>query len=444
MVYGSEDFKAYLEKVISIGNLDWVKNHLSLKEKPNFWTILEYGEERGTQSKSAHETRSSRMIRWLMDPNETHGLGNIFAYKLMEQIGLKYNYSPKSNQHITATAEYMDIDTFYKDLSQKMCIAIELKQFAKEGKSTGYDSQLDKYEDLISQEIKENKEDVTPYYIFLTPLKEQPSNEKWYPLGYQELIDIIEQVYTEKIRDSKAQYIEDTKKIMLDFKDDLQRSLDFLKKDNSFIMDTLTEKEKQLTLKIAEEIEHGENSNYLENLMAINYNEDLNVKDIILIMKDYISVQKHTPNTGVRMLMRKIYNYLSSAEDINTDPEVEDKVKSIATPIKEQLIKKYNLNYNSVQLTRGKGQGMYLYHTDGEHRIYLSGDTYGNFPNDGIQLLSIPNKNIVRKSSCVSNSQFHVDDAIIQEDKIQDKKEEITLNQLIESYIMEAIMELNN
>src|SRR5690625_4728544 len=148
MTYTLTDYQNFLDKVQDIQALDWVKNHLHLKEKPNFWTILEYGEYRGSQERSAHETRSSRMIRWLMDANETHHLGNIFAQKLLQLIGVDYEYSPDRNKLIKATAEDMDIDIFYKDLSQKICLAIELKQYAKEGQTTGFDSQLDKYEEI--------------------------------------------------------------------------------------------------------------------------------------------------------------------------------------------------------------------------------------------------------------------------------------------------------
>lgn len=443
MEYTDNDYKAYIGKIKRINKLDWIQHHQRLKDKPNFWAILEYGEDRGTQSKSAHETRSSRMIRWLMDPNETHGLGNIFAHKLMQRLGIEYNYSAEKNQLITATAEYMDIDIFYKDLSQNICLAIELKQYAKEGKSTGYDSQLDKYEALVRKDIEESKPAITPHYIFLTPLKDVPSNEAWHSLGYQEFIDIIDSVYTDKIRDSKAPYIEDTKKIIIDFRDDMQQTLEYLKKDHSFIANNLTEKEKQLTLAIAEDVEHGKQSSHLNRLIEMNTDASLDVKDIIVIMKDYIMVQTHTPNTGVRMLMRKLYNYLSSDDDIATDPEGHEKVVTTPTPIKEQLINKYNLSYNKVQLTQGKGQGIFLYHKDKPYRIYLSGDTYGKFPNAGIQLLSIPENTIVNRSKQVSTNQFHVDDAIIRENKVYDKDGEVSLDTLIEQFIMGAVVELD-
>jgi len=59
----------------------------------------------------------------------------------------------------------MDIDVLYKDLSQNMCLAIEVKQFAKEGKTTGFDSQLDKYEALVKKRISQLNQDIQPYYI---------------------------------------------------------------------------------------------------------------------------------------------------------------------------------------------------------------------------------------------------------------------------------------
>ena len=443
MEYTDNDYRSYIGKIKRINKLDWIQHHQRLKSKPNFWAILEYGEERNTRSKSAHETRSSRMIRWLMDPNETHGLGNIFVHKLMQRLGIEYNYSAEKNPLITATAEYMDMDIYYKDLSQSMCIAIELKQYAKEGKSTGYESQLDKYEDLVTQDIEESKPVITPTYIFLTPLKDAPSNDAWYSLGYQEFIDIIDNVYTDKIRDSKVPYIEDTEKIIIDFRDDMQQTLEYLKKDNSFIANSLTEKEKQLTLAIAEDVEHGKQSSHLNRLIEMNTDASLDVKDIIIIMKDYIMVRNSAPNSGVRILMRKLYNYLSSGDDISTDPEVHEKAVTTPTPIKEQLINKYNLSYNKVQLTQRKGQGIFLCHKDKPYKIYLSGDTYGNFPNAGIQLLTIPENTIADRSKQVITNQFHVDDAIIRENKVYDKDGEVSLDTLVEQFIMGAVVELD-
>lgn len=445
MTYHAEDYKTYLEKLLDFKKIDWIKNHLQLMKKPNFWTILEYGESKGSQDRSAHETRSSRMIRWLVDANETHNLGNIFAHKLVELIGGYYSFEPGKNKAIKSTAEDMDIDVLYKDLSQNMCLAIEVKQFAKEGKTTGFDSQLDKYEALVKKRISQLNQDIQPYYIYLTPLKEEPSNKNWHPVSYQELIDIIDQVSGAYLSESDDPYVEDTKKIISDFKDDLQRSIDYLQKDHQYIRDTLTDKERELTLDLAEEIQHETDSEYLDQLLALNEDEDTDIKDLILIIKDYskAQIQNHSPNDAVRILIRKIYNYMSADKQLDTDILRDYKVRETISPIKTKLIEKHNLDYDEIELTRGKGQGLYLNHKDNKYRIYLSGDVHGHFPNDGIQLLAHPDKSIIQLSKHVANRQFSVENELILEDRISYRTGgDIDLDTLMEEYIIQAIKEL--
>ncbi len=447
MTYHAKDYKKYIKKLQDFKKIDWIKNHLDLIKKPNFWTILEYGESKGSQDRSAHETRSSRMLRWLVDANETHNLGNIFAHKLIELIGGDYPFHPEKNKAIKSTAEDMDIDVLYTDLSQNMCLAIEVKQYAKEGKTTGFDSQLDKYEALVKKRISQLSQDIQPYYIYLTPLKEEPSNKNWHPVSYEEMINIIHHVFAEYLAELGDQYVEDTKKIISDFKDDLQRSIDFLQKDHQYIREALTDKEIELTLDLAEEIQHETNAKHLDQLLALDEEKDSDIKDLILIIKDYTKaqIQNHSPNDAVRILMRKIYNYLSADKKVDTDFLRKYNVRETITPIKTELIEKYNLDYDSIELTRGKGQGLYLYHKDNTYRIYLSGDSHGHFPNDGIQLLTDPGKAILDLSKHVANRQFNVQNELILEDRISYRAGgDIDLDTLMEEHIMQAIKELND
>src|SRR5699024_8449032 len=100
MSYTKKDYEKYLEIVKDFNEEKWVQHQLLLQEKPNVWFILEYGEK----SVSTHEERTSRMFRWLLDPNETHNLGNIFAHKLFRLIGVDYTYQLGRNAEVKATA----------------------------------------------------------------------------------------------------------------------------------------------------------------------------------------------------------------------------------------------------------------------------------------------------------------------------------------------------
>lgn len=215
MTYNLEFYQTYVEKLKGFSQINWVKNYLDLKLRPNFWTILEYGQIASSRQRSSHEIRYSKMIRWLFDANENHNLGNVFATKLLTRIDhqTSYQLDLEKNNQIKSIAESLeDIDIFYSDLNQNVCLAIELKQFTTEHESTGYDSQLDKYEDAVKSFITKKGKSITPYYVYLTPLKEQPTNPNWHAVGYQELIEIITEVNEEYLSESTAVYASDIKK----------------------------------------------------------------------------------------------------------------------------------------------------------------------------------------------------------------------------------------
>lgn len=439
MTYCMKDYENYLEKLKEIKSLGWVESHLHLREKPNFWAILEYGEERGTQDRSAHETRSSRMFRWLLDPNGTHQLGNIFAQKLIQLIGGDYTYQPGKNEAIYVTNEEKHIDVLYKDFSQKIVLAIEVKQYAEEGQSNGV-SQLDRYEEYVKQH-----KGLHSYYVYLTPLKDKPSNSNWLPVGYAEFIKMINEVEAEVLVTSESKYIEDTKKIIADFKEDLQRSIDYLKKDNSYIKEALTYKEKQLTLMLAQEIQHDTDGKHYQQLVDIAQDEHLPIKDLIIIIQDYLFAQNHSPNAEMRILIRKIFNYLSGGKQLDTDLTTTYTVKATHSPIKPELIEKYGLIYDKIELTMGKGQGINIYCKDNEYRVYFSGDTHGAFPNDGIQSIVMAEKKRLPDAKHVVKGQFKVADHLVLEDKISLKNgADISLNELMEQHILVAIQELSD
>lgn len=448
MTYKTEDYQNYLKKLQTIKQFDWVKNHLHLKEMPNFWTILEFGETKEYGKRSAHEIRTSRMLRWLVDANETHQLGNIFAHKIMQFIGIDYAYNPNENKRISATAEDMDIDVFYKDYSKKMCLAIELKQYAKEGTYEDDTSQLDKYMTLVEESIKDEDQTIQPYYIYLTPQKDNSSNPNWHTMGYQELIDMIDDVLAKHLAESTYIYAADTKKIITDFKHDLQRSLDYSSKKNNQINSMLSDDEKRLTSILAEEIEHETEAKHLEKLIATDRTDLLELQDLILITNQYIYAQNHSPNDWIRLLIRMIYNYLSDDLKLDTVNLVNDKNgKKSLTPIKQHIIEQYGLTVDRVQITSGKGQGLYLRDQDDTFQIYLSGDTRGDFPNDSIHLLPMPNPNKKRlDANYVPNRKFNLNNSFIEDQLIHYKKEDrtITFEAFMLEHVMLAVKELSD
>ncbi len=450
MTYDLALYENYLKKVNEFKKIGWVQNYIELKKKPNFWTILEYGQVASSRQKSSHEIRYSKMVRWLLDANENHNLGNTFASKLLQLSDSSFDYQHhlSLNKNIKCDTEALEnIDIFYTDMDQKIVVAIELKQFTTEHDSTGYDSQLDKYEDSVQRFIKQKKQAIKPIYIYLTPLKENPSNENWIALGYEDLITIIEEVGTEYLHSSDDPNKVDIQKIIYDFRDDLQRTIDILVRDVRYVRDNFTKEEIKLTQLLAQEVFHQEETKHLDKLIELDRNINVDIKELILLLNEYNYTQDHTPNNGVRLLMRKIYNYLSEGPsldlDLNKNPSSEERISGINA----NLIEENTLNFDQIELTRGKGQGIKLHTKEKDKFLYFSGDKEGHFPNDSMSIGTATTQMI--KSKNIKNKMFQVDYDLIQKDQIivkanKESSETINLESFIKDYIISEIKVLNN
>lgn len=455
MIYNKEFQREYLEKVERFTQNSWIKNQLELEKKPNFWTIIEYGKVGIDNKKSSHETRYSKMLRWLLDANENHNLGNIFASKLMKLVDDNENYkhSLEENKLIKATNEALDrIDIFYKDLSQNMCIAVELKQYTDEHESTGFDSQLDKYEVAVEKFIGEKKQDITPHYIYLTPKKEEPSNENWVAVGYKEIIDIIEEIDAEYLSESDDTcYKIDTKKILLDFKYDLQRTIDFVDESTEArsIRDNFSQEEVEFTTLLVNEITREIESDYIKQLKSLD--NSIDIEKIIPILFKYIKMQtqEHTVNEAAGLLMRKIYNMLAVDSKVSLDVDERYAEKDRTAAIKPYYIEKYDLDVQEVGLTRSKGQGLKLINTIKGRQIYLSSDHSGSFPNDYIHISEDKKAGKPKVNGEMINKKFQLDYDQVEAGRVMfargDRKNEyISIEDLLDQYIMAEVKNLSD
>lgn len=110
------------------------------------------------------------------------------------------------------------------------------------------------------------------------------------------------------------------------------------------------------------------------------------------------STQNHSPNEDVQFVIRKLFNTLVNTNHFDLlKPEYfgKEKKEEREMPISLDFIKIAN-EYNIVRLTQGKGQGLNIYSQNNKsNSIYISGDTYGNINNDGIQIYV--NKKLVGK-----------------------------------------------
>ncbi|CAM1666406.1 MAG: NTPase [Streptococcus mitis] len=101
------------------------------------------------------------------------------------------------------------------------------------------------------------------------------------------------------------------------------------------------------------------------------------------------STQNHSPNEDVQFVIRKLFNTLVNTNHFDlSKPEYfgKENKEEREMSISLDFIKIAN-EYNVVRLTQGKGQGLNIYSQNNKsNSIYISGDTYGNINNDGIQI----------------------------------------------------------
>lgn len=439
-----KNVEQYVKKLKGFYKIDWIKDSIELQKKPNFWTVIEYGKVTQGMQRSAHETRISKMLRWLLDPNETHQVGNVFAEKLLKEIGVAYKYSENQNKHVTVVNEYQHIDVLYKDFEQKLSLAIEVKQHAEEGISKDGESQLDRYEKIMRQ-IEDSK-GLKAHCIYLTPLKTRPTNDKWIAVGYEPLIQIMEEMLVHYIEPSSSLYRDDTDKLVRDFKDELKRTVRIANKKNKMLIDAqLTPEEKKRTSLLAIELEYGKETPQFDEISQIVNDEDFPLKELILLTKECIAsqIQDRTPNDAVRVLIRRIYNELSENQHLDLDLNITYSDQERLSLLSTDIRKHYNLNVETVQLTSGKGQGIHIKPKDERYRLYLSGDAQGNFPNDYIHL--VKGKDGVRvNAKSIANRQFKVTQDSIEKGYVLDKEgNEISIEQLIENYILPSLQQLD-
>lgn len=455
------DYAGYLDFLQTFSKNNWVQNQLHMQKKPNFWTILEYGEKSTIKS---YEIRLSRMFRWLFDPNANHGLGNYFAHQLFQfhnqantsREAVNYPYVPGENPAIHVTSEEKHIDLLYKDFAAGIIVAIELKHYADEGKRKGI-SQLIHYEKELKKMIA--KTPLEPYCFYLTPTGKPSTRSevdpavaaadpdalkfRWIPISYSTFITFIEAVETNLLQVDTNEYTADIRKLINDFKDDLQRSVDIITAtaNKAILNESMDQAYIKLTQSIAKKINKQETSAHLNKLRALNKDNQLELEAVLLILNDALNAQNHTPHVGVQILTRKIFNYLSAETAI---PTAADKLETYGAnakyaSIKQTIIQK-DLPVEKVLITKDKGQGLFLFHQSLPYKIYMSGDAYGSFPNDGIQLIQIKKNGKVRKFPRLKGEMFVLDDKLIQSNKLKTASGEImSFDTFIEDYLLDSI-----
>lgn len=142
------------------------------------------------------EIRHSNMLGWLMSPRETHGLGDLYLKKFIQEVFYHHQHSFQNAKINLIDISLMDYGSFhvrrdYKNMDlllqseeQNIVIAIENKIWSKESPH-----QLKDYFTKVQHEFP----DYHQVFLFLTPSGERPNDEaNWISISYDYVLEALE------------------------------------------------------------------------------------------------------------------------------------------------------------------------------------------------------------------------------------------------------------
>lgn len=172
--------KALQKFLLDIGCLDEL---LPWTGKFNMFDVLKI---------SRTEIRHSNMLGWLLNPNENHGMGDVFLKGILQRLVENdsdgrydvFNVLLMDFYTFSVMREWKNIDILLTSTKEKTVIAIENKVGSHE-----HSNQLNRYRNILEKEYPEYNR----MLVFLTPDGEKPSDvENWDVLTYSDVIDVLE------------------------------------------------------------------------------------------------------------------------------------------------------------------------------------------------------------------------------------------------------------
>ena len=156
-----------------------------------------------------HEVRHSNFLAWLLNPNDNHGLGELFLKRFLREILITSNVKKslieieEMNLDLAQVKrEFLNIDILIE--IENLIIIIENKIKSKE-----HSNQLNRYFEQASKYY--GKEPVI-VFVYLTVSGGEPSSEAYISISYEQIEKIIADilsVYSERLNPSILMYLKD-------------------------------------------------------------------------------------------------------------------------------------------------------------------------------------------------------------------------------------------
>ncbi len=147
-----------------------------------------------------NEVRHSTFLSWLLNPAESHGLGDYFLSMFLKQVALKatsmgipspsvFDIEGWHFDDAEVLREWRNIDVLIRCGNPSLVWAVENKVWSEE-----HDSQLQRYADTVNQEYPGYEK----LFVYLTVEGEHPSDSRFVPVSHSEVVQIIERLVAAK------------------------------------------------------------------------------------------------------------------------------------------------------------------------------------------------------------------------------------------------------
>lgn len=139
----------------------------------------------------------SKILAWLLNPRQSHGLGDRFLTRFLLQAGMPSVGHPQDWAATEVTREWVHeverqpgrVDILIVNHTRQILCAIENKVFSDE-----HGDQLTRYRNALEDSFPT----ITKYLVFLTPQGTFPAREEekqqWKPLAYSKVFGIVQQI----------------------------------------------------------------------------------------------------------------------------------------------------------------------------------------------------------------------------------------------------------
>ena len=194
-----EELKSHYDKLLKDEDFD--KLDLGLKN-PNIFQILRI---------TKNEIRHSNFLSWLLDPNQSHKLGDIFLKRFLREVfsSDKFDMIDQVDvegmdlSKVEIEREWKNIDILIK--LENVVVCVENKVLSKE-----HSNQLKRYKEIIQNQFPNHHQT----FVFLTPDGDnsEDESETYEPISYEFIVESLERivsVYGESLNQQVKNYIKD-------------------------------------------------------------------------------------------------------------------------------------------------------------------------------------------------------------------------------------------